>query len=71
MASPSRGLAATDNKTIYRPGGGETICLPSMAVRLAADLRPSADGSNRSPHISGGYSLHPRSLINGISYGLV
>jgi len=42
MASPSRGLAATDNKTIYRPGGGETICLPSMAVRLAADLRPSA-----------------------------
>jgi len=27
------------------PGGGETICPPPMAVRLAADLRPSADGS--------------------------
>ena len=31
--------------TSYRPGGGETICPPPMAVRLAADLRPSADGS--------------------------
>jgi len=31
--------------TSYRPGGGETICPPQMAVRLAADLRPSADGS--------------------------
>jgi len=29
----------------YRHGGGETICPPPMAVRLAADLRPSADGS--------------------------
>jgi len=28
--------------TSYRPGGGETICLPPMAVRLAANLRPSA-----------------------------
>ena len=25
--------------------GGETICPPPMALRLAADLRPSADGS--------------------------
>ena len=24
--------------TSYRPGGGETICFPPMAVRLAADL---------------------------------
>jgi len=31
--------------TSYRLGGGETICSPPMAVRLAADLRPSADGS--------------------------
>jgi len=32
--------------TSYRPGGGETICPPPpTAVRLAADLRPSADGS--------------------------
>jgi len=29
----------------YRPGGGETICAPPIAVRLAADLRPSADAS--------------------------
>ena len=28
--------------TSYRPGGGETIFTPPMAVRLAADLRPSA-----------------------------
>ena len=27
------------------PGCGETICLPPMAVRIAADLRPSTDGS--------------------------
>ena len=27
------------------PGGGETICALPMAIRLAADLRPSADGS--------------------------
>ena len=26
------------------PMRGETICAPPMAVRLAADLRPSADG---------------------------
>jgi len=33
-------------KTSYCPGGGETICpRRPMAVRLAADLRPSADGS--------------------------
>jgi len=31
--------------TSYRLGSGETICPPPMAVRLAADLRPSADGS--------------------------
>jgi len=31
--------------TSYRPErGGETICSPPMAVGLAADLRPSADG---------------------------
>ena len=27
------------------PGGGETICPLPMAIRLVADLRPSADGS--------------------------
>ena len=60
MASPSRGLAATDNKTSYRPGGGETICLPSMAVRLAADLRPSADGSAvRTSLVATAYILDP------------
>jgi len=32
-------------KTSCRPGGGETICPPPTAVRLAADLRPSAGGS--------------------------
>jgi len=34
-------------ETSYRPGCGETICSPPapMAVRLAADLRPPADGS--------------------------
>jgi len=35
--------------TRYRPGGGETICPPadgsSMVSKIAADLRPSADGS--------------------------
>jgi len=42
----------------YRPGDGETICPPPMPVRLAADLRPSADGSTlHSPHISGGRRL--------------
>jgi len=36
----------TQCRTSYRLGGGETICPPPpMAVRLAADLRPSADGS--------------------------
>ena len=34
-----------DPKTSYRPGGGETLCPAQMAVRLAADLRLSADGS--------------------------
>ena len=33
------------HSTSYRPGRGETICPPPTAVRLAADLRPSADGS--------------------------
>jgi len=38
------------NKTTYRPGGGETICPPpadgsSTVAKIAADLRPSADGS--------------------------
>ena len=32
-------------ETCYRPGGGETICPLPMAVQLAADLRPYADGS--------------------------
>ena len=34
-------------QTSHRPGGSETICPPPrpMAVRLAVDLRPSADGS--------------------------
>ena len=41
----SRGKNAKATVTTYRPGGGETICPPSMAVRLAADLRLSADGS--------------------------
>ena len=39
-------LAYNTFDTSYRPGGGETICPPPpMTVRLAADLRPSADGS--------------------------
>ena len=39
--------------------GGRTICPPLMAVRLAADLRPSADGSavRTSLVAGGGYSL--------------
>jgi len=41
----NRKVIKTRKPTSYRPGGGETICPPSMAVRLAADLRPSADGS--------------------------
>ena len=36
----------TQCRTSYRLEGGETICPPPpIAVRLAADLRPSADGS--------------------------
>ena len=36
-------------------GGGETICPPPMAVRLAEDLRPSADGSAvRTSLVAGG-----------------
>jgi len=31
--------------TSYRLGGGEKICPPLTAVWLAADIRPSADGS--------------------------
>ena len=41
----SRCLVLHRHKKSYRPGGGETICPPPMAPRLAADLRPSADGS--------------------------
>ena len=36
---------ASSGKHGIASGGGETICPPPMAVRLAADLRPSADGS--------------------------
>jgi len=32
-------------KQVIAPGGGETLCPAQMAVRLAADLRLSADGS--------------------------
>jgi len=39
------GRRSLQSKTSCRPAGGETICPPPMAVRLAADLRPSADGS--------------------------
>ena len=40
------GVESTNTiQTSYRPGGGETICPPPMTVRLAADLRPSADES--------------------------
>jgi len=38
-------LNALVKQTSYRPGGGETICPPQMAVRLAVDLRRSGDGS--------------------------
>jgi len=42
-------------------GGGKTIIAPPppMAVRLAADLRPSADGSAVHTYlvVGGGYSL--------------
>ena len=37
-------LQSDPNKVSPR-GRGETICPPPMAVRLAEDLRPSADGS--------------------------
>jgi len=45
--------------TSYRPGGGKTICPPPMAVRLMADLHPSAAGSavRTSLVAGGGYSL--------------
>jgi len=50
-----------DNKTAteasYRPGGGKTICPPPVAVdlKIAADLRPSADGSTvRTSLVAGG-----------------
>ena len=37
----------------YRPGGGrDDMPPPPMAVRLAADLRPSADGSAVRPWLS-------------------
>ena len=50
---------AMSYETSYRPGGGETICPPPMAARLASDLRPSADGSavRKSLVSGGGYSL--------------
>jgi len=45
--------------TSYRPGGGETICPAadggSTAAKIAADLRPSADGSAvRTSLVAGG-----------------
>jgi len=42
--------------TSYRPGGRrDDMPPPPMAVRLAADLRPSADGSAvRTPLVAGG-----------------
>jgi len=44
---PNRGsTACVSNKLSPRGRSGETICpSPLMAVRLAVDLRPSADGS--------------------------
>ena len=47
---------ADKNTANYRPGGGETICShPPMAVRLTADVRPSADGSAfRTSLVAGG-----------------
>ena len=47
----------TANSTRYRPGGGETICPPPMAVRrwhiVSPSIRPSASvrGSKKSPRI--------------------
>jgi len=52
----SKLVAPEIRKTSYRPGGGETICPPSRwqfdgdisfrhQSKIAADLRPSADGS--------------------------
>ena len=50
-SSPSTNLMITR----YRPRGGETICPPPMAVRLAADRRPSANGSAvRTSLVAGG-----------------
>jgi len=40
LSWPSRPKQQIYNSTSYRPGGGETICPPPMAVRLAAGLRP-------------------------------
>jgi len=50
-------LVRACSETSHRPGGAETICPPPppMAVRLAADLRPSADGSPvRTSLVAGG-----------------
>jgi len=46
----------TLSETNYRPGGCKTICPPPpMAVRLTADLRPSADRSAvRTSLVAGG-----------------
>jgi len=46
-------------KTRYRPGNGETICLPAVSsstvAKIAADLRPSTDGSAvRTSMVAGG-----------------
>jgi len=52
------------NQTRYRPGGGETTCPPLMgAVRLAVDIRQSADGFaiHTSP-LAGSGSQHAYSL---------
>jgi len=38
LSWPSRPKQQIYNSTSYRPGGGETICPPPMAVRLATDL---------------------------------
>ena len=49
-------LVRACSETSHRPGGAETISPPPpMAVRLAADLRPSADGSAvRTSLVAGG-----------------
>ena len=43
--TPGYKLHVFGKKQDIAPGDGETICLPPMAVRLATDLRPPADGS--------------------------